>query len=96
MLYIKFRPYQYDKNTTKPKEDGTKHLSKQRFKNYSISINRWHQLRTPSDERVHDAVVPHHLLHLPAEGDRPEGVGPDPARRQRSSSQNGARHLDAT
>jgi hypothetical protein len=62
----------------------------------SISINRWHQLRTPSDERVHDAVVPHHLLHLPAQGDRPEGVGPDPARRQRSSSQNGARHLDAT
>lgn len=33
------------------------------------------QLRASADQRVHYAVVPHHVRHLPAGAHRPEDLG---------------------
>ena len=53
-----------------------------------------HQLRASFDERVHDAVVPDPVLHVPAAVHGAEGVGPHPPRGQRGPPQDGARHLE--
>ena len=52
------------------------------------------ELRAPSDERVHDAVVPDSVLDVPAAGDGAQGLGPHPARGKRGAAQDGARHLE--
>ena len=55
---------------------------------------RRRELRTAADERVHHAVVPHALRHLPAQGHGAADLGQRAARGLRDHAANRARHLE--
>ena len=51
------------------------------------------ELRAPADQRVHHAVVPHHVRHLPAPPDGAEDLGLGVLRGLRGSAPCGLGHL---
>lgn len=53
------------------------------------------KLRAAADQRLHHAVVPHHVRHLPADAHRAEDLGLGLLRGLRSSVPRGAGHLGA-